>query len=230
MVRRNGLLSIIFTSLREIHSIKNKPDQFLKICSREDLIDYVAQGNRVKYIFFWGHKKPAKGLSKSCFSQWYDSPFESETKSFSTAEHYMMYQKAMLFGDIAAAQKVLLAGSPGEAKSIGREVLGFNESIWQQRRIAIVVNANLAKFRSHPALREYLLNTGQRVLVEASPVDKIWGVGLAADDVAIEDPQLWKGQNLLGFALMQVRDQLSNSNISNPSQLSGASRNKSDHR
>lgn len=121
----------------------------------------------------------------------------------------MMYQKAALFGDHSAVKRLLTASNPGEAKAIGREVLGFDQTKWDQHRFEIVVSVNMAKFSSDPALKEFLLNTGNRVLVEASPVDKIWGIGLAEDHPACENPNQWKGANHLGFALMEVRDQLS---------------------
>jgi ribA/ribD-fused uncharacterized protein len=163
----------------------------------------------VKYLFFWGHTKPKNGVSKSCFSQWYDSSFDSEGNHFMTAEHFMMYKKAVLFKDEKAAQRLLAASNPGEAKAIGREVVGFNQQTWESHRFDIVVAANMAKFGSHPELKDFLLNTGDRILVEASPVDAIWGIGLAEDNPACENPNLWKGENLLGFALMAVRDRLS---------------------
>lgn len=125
-----------------------------------------------------------------------------------TAEHYMIYQKAILFGDSSAANKVLSTRSPGEAKAVGRKVLGFNELKWLEHRFEIVVKANQAKFSSTPELKEFLLNTGDRVLVEASPVDKIWGIGLSTDNSSVGNPNCWKGLNLLGFALMEARDQL----------------------
>ncbi len=125
-----------------------------------------------------------------------------------TAEHYMMYAKAKLFGDEQAMERLLKASNPGEAKAIGRQVQGFDEEHWQQHRFGIVVTGNLAKFSYNADLQEYLLNTGNRVLVEASPVDRIWGIGMAADNPAAENPDRWKGDNLLGFALMQVREEL----------------------
>ena len=121
----------------------------------------------------------------------------------------MMYRKALLFGDCDAAQRLLSASNPGEAKAIGREVKGFNQKKWDTCRFEIVVAGNLAKFSCNPKLKEVLLNTGNGVLVEASPVDKIWGIGLPEDDPACGNPNLWKGANLLGFALMEARDQLS---------------------
>ncbi len=120
----------------------------------------------------------------------------------------MMAEKARLFGDNENRQRILGAGSPGAAKAIGREVRGFRDEIWCQERFGIVVNANLAKFSQNPGLSTYLLGTRNRVLVEASPRDRIWGIGLDAKDPRAESPLQWKGLNLLGFALMGVREQL----------------------
>ncbi|GAB1096669.1 NADAR family protein [Shewanella algae] len=180
----------------------------MKIRTREQLVDFVDQGNKVKYIFFWGHQEKGEQISKSCFSQWYDAKFEEEGNVFITAEHYMMYHKARLFGDDIACERILLATNPGAAKAIGREVVGFNQEVWDERRFEIVLNANLAKFAQHTELKSFLLNTGNRILVEASPVDKVWGIGLAQDHPESEIPRRWKGLNLLGFALMEVRDRL----------------------
>lgn len=181
----------------------------MQIRSKEQLIDYVNHGNRAKYVFFWGHQKPKSGISKTCFSQWYESSFDSDGVRYLTAEHYMMASKAKLFGDKHSEEKVIEATNPGEAKKIGRAVLGFNEEVWCERRFEIVVQANLLKFQQNEELGDFLLGTGERVLVEASPVDKVWGIGLAADNSAAENPNLWKGLNLLGFALMEVRELLS---------------------
>ncbi|MCL2914524.1 NADAR family protein [Shewanella corallii] len=182
----------------------------MKIRTREELVDFLAHGNKVKYVYFWGHQEKGKQVTKSCFSQWYESKFEDGGNEFMTAEHYMMYHKAKLFGDSKACEKVLAASKPGEAKAVGREVLGFEQDLWDEKRFEIVVNANLAKFSQNSALRAFLLNTGSRVLVEASPVDKIWGIGLAQDNPLSENPNTWKGLNLLGFALMEVRELLAN--------------------
>ena len=140
----------------------------MKIRSKEQLQEYVNRGNKVKYVFFWRHQQKGSTVTKSCFSQWYESPFTVDGNNYPTAEHYMMYQKAKLFNDSSAAEKVLSAGNPGEAKAVGREVLGFNEKVWLENRFKIVVNGNIAKFSQSPCLKEFLLNTGNRVLVEAS--------------------------------------------------------------
>ncbi len=180
----------------------------MKIRSNADLIEFIKKGNRSKYVFFWGHQKPKSGISKSCFSQWYESSFEIDGIHYPTAEHYMMAEKARLFGENEAALKITSTCNPGEAKKIGRNITGFDEQIWVKKRFGIVVKGNKAKFSQNANLNEFLLNTNDRVLVEASPVDNIWGIGLAIDNPSIENPNLWKGLNLLGFALMEVREQL----------------------
>lgn len=175
------------------------------------LIEYLSNGQRAKYVFFWGHqKKKGNDISKACFSQWYDAPFYIKDKYYKTAEHYMMAEKARLFNDELSEQAVIASSNPGAAKQLGRNVRGFNEEIWQKERFRIVVEANLAKFKQHEALNSYLLGTGNRILVEASPVDKIWGIGLAEDHEHADNPFKWKGLNLLGFALMEVRTRLEN--------------------
>jgi ribA/ribD-fused uncharacterized protein len=121
----------------------------------------------------------------------------------------MMAAKARLFNDEESVRRVVAAGHPQKAKAIGREVRGFDTGIWQRHRMELVVEGNIHKFRQNPALLDYLLSTGNRVLVEASPVDRIWGIGLAADDDRAGHPAQWRGLNLLGFALMRARSELS---------------------
>jgi ribA/ribD-fused uncharacterized protein len=128
--------------------------------------------------------------------------------AYATAEHWMMAGKARLFGDEEAAARVVAARSPGEAKKLGRQVRGFREDVWVRHRAALVVEGNVAKFGQEPGLGGFLLGTGSRVLVEASPLDRIWGIGLAADDERAADPEQWRGLNLLGFALMEARERL----------------------
>jgi ribA/ribD-fused uncharacterized protein len=120
----------------------------------------------------------------------------------------MMWRKATLFGDNETASQILAASHPRQAKALGRQVTGFNQRVWDSHRYDAVVAGNLAKFSQHDELRTFLLGTGERVLVEASPVDRIWGIGLAADDPRAGDPAQWRGPNLLGFALMEVREVL----------------------
>ena len=181
----------------------------LKAHDLESLRDAARSGARLEYIFFWGHTSTNRGeVGKECLSQWYPARFDVDGISFATAEHYMMHRKALLFGDHAAADQVLRAPNPGAAKALGRSVRGFVDAVWTEHRSAIVVDGNYAKFAQSAALREFLLNTKERVLVEASPVDRVWGIGLAADDEHADNPLRWRGLNLLGFALMTVRARL----------------------
>ncbi len=171
----------------------------------------VAVGERFRYLPFWGHRPRADGtLSATCFSQWYASPFEVDTVRYATAEHWMMAGKARLFGDSDALARVFANDDPGAAKAAGRGVRGFDEAAWVERRFDLVLRGNLAKFGQYPALKAFLIGTGAHVLVEASPVDAIWGIALAAADPQAQDPMHWRGQNLLGFALMAVRETLRN--------------------
>ncbi|MDX3320546.1 NADAR family protein [Streptomyces sp. ME03-5684b] len=176
---------------------------------REALVARVRAGERIKYLCFWGHRPLPDGrLGPSCLSQWWPSPFTVAGVEYATAEHWMMAGKARLFGDPEAERRVLAAAHPAGAKKAGRLVRGFDEAVWERERFRIVVEGSVHKFASDPALRVFLLATGERVLVEASPVDRVWGIGLAADDEAAVDPERWRGPNLLGFALMAARERL----------------------
>ena len=145
-------------------------------------------------------------MTASCFSQWYTAEFVVDGQRYSSAEHFMMAEKAALFGDQEIRSLVLQAPTPDVAKALGRKVTGFNDQVWLQHRYEIVVRANEAKFSQNPELSAYLKETGSRIIVEASPVDRIWGIGLAQDNENANNPNMWQGLNLLGFALMQVRD------------------------
>lgn len=174
-----------------------------------DLQHFVASGTRVKYLHFWGHKPQRDGsVGAGCLSQWWPARFTVDGRDYATAEHWMMWSKAMLFGDAEIAEKVLAPSHPHRAKALGRQVRGFDQATWEQQRYAIVVAGSVAKFGQHDDLRRFLLGTGERVLVEASPLDRIWGIGLAADDPRAANPAQWRGLNLLGFALMDARDAL----------------------
>ncbi|WP_438466731.1 NADAR family protein [Marinomonas sp. PE14-40] len=180
----------------------------MDIRSNKQLIDGLSQGLKIEFIYFWGHRNSTNKLNKSCFSQWYESAFEADGIQYLTAEHYMMHAKALLFDDALAAEKILSVKTPKEAKSIGREIQNFDNEAWISHRFDIVVRANLAKFSSSAELTSFLLSTGDSLIVEASPVDKIWGVGLAQSDSLIGSPANWQGLNLLGYALMEVRSKL----------------------
>lgn len=166
-------------------------------------------GKKLKYLFFWGHTQSKNAaISKACLSQWYPAGFIVEGVHYYSAEHYMMAGKAKLFNDQEILQKILVSKSPVQVKALGKQVRGFQQAVWDAHCSQIVIAGNLAKFSQNPALSAYLLSTGNKVLVEASPVDRIWGIGLGEDAANIQNPLTWRGQNLLGFALMAVRDQL----------------------
>jgi len=175
----------------------------------EELVRREASGERLKYLLFWGHRpERGGGVGRSCLSQWWPSAFTIDGVEYRTAEHYMMSEKARLFGDSSTAARILEARTPGEAKSLGRRIEAFDEDTWLAHRYEIVVRGSAAKFGSDPELTAYLCGTAGRVLVEASPVDRVWGIGLAAEDDAAQRPAQWRGLNLLGFALMRAREQL----------------------
>ncbi|GAA2517554.1 NADAR family protein [Streptomyces gobitricini] len=174
-----------------------------------ELIEQVSTGKRVKFLHFWGHTPKRDGtLGASCLSQWWPSPFTVDGVEYATAEHWMMASKARLFGDADAERQAVEAPDPALAKKAGRLVRCFDETIWKRERFGIVVRGGEHKFASDPELRTFLLSTGDRVLVEASPLDRVWGIGLAADDPRAESPAHWRGLNLLGFALMDARAKL----------------------
>ncbi|MEO1228621.1 MAG: NADAR family protein [Myxococcota bacterium] len=175
---------------------------------KEDLLAALAAGQVPKYLFFWGHTEAPGRVTQACLSQWYPSSFTVDGQTYATAEHWMMAEKARLFGDLAACRQVFAAEHPGEAKRIGRGVQGFESVTWEAARFDIVVRGSFEKFRQNPELRAFLETTGERILVEASPRDRIWGIGLAAQDPRAENPHAWNGLNLLGFALMVARAQL----------------------
>ncbi|MBA9006661.1 NADAR family protein [Thermomonospora cellulosilytica] len=166
-------------------------------------------GRPMRFLFFWGHRPSRSGeAGRGCLSQWWECPFTVDGVTYRSAEHWMMAHKARLFGDERAFGRIIEAGSPAEAKRLGREVAGFDEETWAAHRWEIVVSGNVAKFGQNPGLGAYLLGTGGRILVEASPLDRVWGIGLAADDERASSPARWQGLNLLGFALMEARSRL----------------------
>ena len=134
--------------------------------------------------------------------------FEVESVSYPSAEHWMMASKARLFGDEKMLLHILEAKSPAEAKALGHKVKNFEPQRWNKHKFKLVKEGNIHKFSQHQDMKTFLLATKNRILVEASPYDKIWGIGLSQNTPNIENPHTWKGQNLLGYALMEVRDLL----------------------
>lgn len=147
------------------------------------------------YVFFWDGP----------FSQWYPSQFTIGANTYNCAEQFMMHSKALLFNDEKTARKIMLSDSPREQKKLGRQVNGWNDDIWLMFREGVVLTASLAKYSQNNLLKETLLYTEDRVLVEASPYDKVWGIGLLEDDDDCLDPTKWKGLNLLGMILTRTK-------------------------
>lgn len=156
--------------------------------------------HHIHYTFFWKSHSP--------FSQWHPCSFVVKGVHFNCAEQYMMYRKALTFKDADIAAQVLSQFSPKIQKALGRKVRRFDADIWEQQREQVVYEGNLAKFDQNPHLRHALFETGDTQLVEASPVDCIWGIGLTADHPDACHPDKWRGQNLLGKILTRVRDDL----------------------
>lgn len=156
-----------------------------------------------EYVFFWRTDGQYGFLS-----QWFCSPFVADGITFTTAEQYMMYRKAELFGDSETALKIVNTPSlhPNEHKRMGRMVRNFNESVWSNQSMIIVAGVNYFKFMQNDTLRNLLMSTGKKTLVEASPNDRIWGIGFDSVN-AIVNVSSW-GSNRLGRALMMVRDEI----------------------
>lgn len=174
-----------------------------------ETIKQIAYANpQVQFIYFWGHTPSVKGITQTCLSQWFDVAFEVAGVKYHTAEQYMMAQKALLFNDSEVYNEIMLADNPRDYKDLGRKIRNFDSKVWDARKYEIVVEGNKAKFSQNEDLKEFLLSTGDAVLVEASPYDKIWGIGLYPAQAAKGTVQQWKGLNLLGCALMEVRDWL----------------------
>lgn len=152
------------------------------------------------YFFFWGND--------DYMSNWHKVSFNLHGITFNCTEQYMMYAKAIVFDDTIIANKVLETNSQSKQKALGRQVSNYDDETWNEIRFEIVYDACLAKFSQNENLKEQLLSTGDLHLVEASPYDKIWGIGLTENDPNANNPYKWKGLNLLGEVLMKVRQTL----------------------
>lgn len=156
-----------------------------------------------KYCFFWSSRSP--------FSNWHSAKFIENGIEYNCTEQYMMYQKAILFDDIETANKILSEVSPRNQKRLGRLVKNFDKDVWDKHCMQIVYNGNKLKFTQNPYLLKQLLNTKDLKMVEASPYDRIWGIGMSKEEAELVDESQWRGQNLLGKVLTKLRDDLLNS-------------------
>lgn len=170
--------------------------------SRED------EGCSPVYVFFPDSGSFADPPTASSLSQWATTPFERGGLAFRSAEQAMMFGKARLFGDASMGERILACRTAFQARHLGSQVAGFRQDVWERERFEVVVEANRGKFAGIPALRTFLLSTGEAALAEASPTDPVWGIGLDESDPRSRDARRWPGLNLLGFALMAVRDEL----------------------
>jgi len=158
----------------------------------------------VNVVAFW-----KVGNEYGVFSNWYLRYMEIHAKKYNSVEQYMMYQKALIFGDDEIAHEIMQTHSMSKIKALGRRVRNYDDKKWNEVRYDVVLTAVRAKFTQHEDLKRVLLETGDAEIVEASPYDRIWGIGTNRPH-EIMDKQKWKGQNLLGKALMQVREELNN--------------------
>ena len=150
------------------------------------------------FVFFWG----------GTYSQWCPSKFTIDGIEYNCTEQYMMAKKALMFADLDAYENIMHSKHPNEQKAFGRKVENFDKNHWEKYCRKIVFDANYAKFTQNPKMKEELLATGNREIVEASPEDRIWGIGLHESDPRCLDKSKWEGTNWLGEAIMQVRTEL----------------------
>lgn len=173
----------------------------------QNTIEKFQKKEKIEFLFFWGHTVKEE-ITKACFSQWFPFQFEENGIEYKTAEHYMMAEKATLFNDHKTLEEILKSDSPNQAKNLGRKVKNFDPQLWNEHKYEIVKQGNFLKFSQNEKFKEFLLSKNDEILVEASPYDTIWGIGMLVTDLKAQDPTLWNGENLLGFALMEVRDLL----------------------
>eukprot|EP00475_Leptophrys_vorax_P005310 TRINITY_DN13225_c0_g1_i1.p1 TRINITY_DN13225_c0_g1~~TRINITY_DN13225_c0_g1_i1.p1 ORF type:complete len:182 (+),score=37.30 TRINITY_DN13225_c0_g1_i1:153-698(+) len=153
-----------------------------------------------EFVFFW--KVP------SVYCQWTPSVFTVDGVEYKNAEQWMMACKARLFQDDEILQKILASDRPAAMKKLGRAVRNYDDALWSEKRLDVVIQGNIAKFQQNPKMLEELLSTGEKTLVEASPFDRVWGIGMSSTDAHILKRSKWKGQNLLGKAIMEARTHL----------------------
>lgn len=156
-----------------------------------------------KYLFFTG----------SMLSNWAEGKFtatlpDGTETEFTSAEQHMMASKAVFFNDMESLEKIMSTNDPSRQKSIGRKVKNFKEDAWLDASFDIVAHGVYSKFSQIPEFREGLLETGDRILVEAAPWDKIWGIGMDMRHPDINDEDKWQGTNWLGKVLMRARKRI----------------------
>ena len=167
-------------------------------------------GSHPEFLFFYEIPAvPASASAQMMLPQWYPCSFSVQGDQYLHAAHWMMVQKAKLFGDGESATSLLTLKDDTAIKSRGRHITGFDQRRWDDHKYSIVLSGNLHKFSQHQALRAYISGTHPLVLTEANPDDSVWGIGMRENAPGATNPHHWRGLNLLGFALMEVRDILS---------------------
>lgn len=141
-------------------------------------------------------------------SNWFESSFKIDNIEFSSMEQYMMYEKAVLFNDMEIASQILELSDAATVKSLGRAVRNYNDVLWNGVRQIVIYKGLIQKFSQNESLKKQLLETSPHILAECAVNDKIWGIGLSMKDENRFNMKKWSGQNLLGFTLMQVRNDL----------------------
>jgi ribA/ribD-fused uncharacterized protein len=163
----------------------------------------MSKSENSKFVLFWHAPSP--------FSQWTLCKFQVNNVTYNCMEQYMMAQKARLFQDHGIYKKIMNSNDPKYIKNLGRQVKNFDAKIWDKHKYSIVFNGNLSKFLQNPIMKKALLDTGTAMIGEASPYDRVWGIGLSAQEASKKDPSEWPGQNLLGRILVDVREKIVNS-------------------
>lgn len=172
----------------------------------QSIIDRYNAGEKLDFIFFWGPGEAEQ--PRNCFNQWSRHCLLKDGFLYTSAEQAMMAEKALLFKDIGTLAKILVCPDPRNVKLLGRQVRGYDEKIWEANRVEIVTEISYQKFKLNAEARDFLLSTKGKILVEASPLDKIWGIKMAESNPSVLDPNKWLGLNCLGESLMNARDRL----------------------
>jgi ribA/ribD-fused uncharacterized protein len=196
-------------SARDKHGLPhNHVDDHINRMSNAELLQFISEvleerlllleNKQRKFTFFWNTKSP--------LTNWWIEDFVWKDITFNCSEQYMMYRKALMFKDYRIADLIMNTKSPREQKDYGREVTGYIDEQWSEDRLDIVVEGLLCKFQQSASAKQYLIKTRGTYIAEASPYDLVWGIGMEASHPDVEDYGLWRGKNLLGIALMRVRN------------------------
>lgn len=153
-----------------------------------------------KFVFFYG--------KDFVFSQFHPAKFTVDGVTYTCMEQYMHHQKALTFKDAVRAKQIMETTNPVEHKKLGRQVINFDKDVWNEESVKVVRKGSLEKYRQNPELKAQLLATHPRTLVEASPRDRLWGIGMGSKHPDARNPSKWRGRNLLGYILTDVRDTL----------------------